>query len=95
MNKVLTEVSVVDEPLSNFFQPFESIRIFGVGTKVVVRRRNPKVPYENLLGVVERVSTRKLYVRMLITGKLRMFDTEDLEILPNKKPPAFGSLPEA
>ena len=94
MDKIVTEVTVEDT-LSKFFQPFESIRIFGVGTKVVVRRRNPKVPYENLLGVVERVSTRKLYVRMLITGKLRMFDTEDLEILPNKKPPAFGSLPEA
>lgn len=89
MEKVVMEVTAIDA-LDDIFTPFETTRIFGVGTKVVVRRRNPKVPYENLLGTVERVSTRKLYVRMLITGKLRMFDTEDLEILPNKKPPAEG-----
>jgi hypothetical protein len=89
MSNILTEVTAIDT-LDDIFTPFETTRIFGVGTKVVVRRRNPKVAYENLLGVVERVSTRKLYVRMLITGKLRMFDSEDLEILPNKKPPAKG-----
>ena len=61
--------------------PNGRLRIIGPGSKVRVPCRNRKVAYEDLIGVVDRVSTRKIHVRMVRSGRTKLFDSFDLEVL--------------